>query len=113
MTCQLSFKHKVSCHKIFLVAGKACHFVDQRDALGLGGDHVIVRGDLLQQSLGAGGGQLGVTEDDEGADHQLVGQGAEGEGAVTARDGHVVVHLFHGACPFVQSEDLFMAFSIT
>ena len=85
---------------ILLVARQARHLVDQGDTLGLGGDHVVVLGDLGEEGFGTGGGQLGVAEDDEGADHEVLGQGTEGEGAVTARNSHVVVHLFHVSFPF-------------
>ena len=80
--------------EVLLRAGLAGHLVDQGDGLGLGGEHVVVavRGDLLQQGLGAGYGELRVAEHDERADVEVVADLAEGELALQAGNAHGISH---------------------
>jgi hypothetical protein len=55
--------------------------MDQGDTFGLGGEEIIVAilGNKLQQLPGAGHGQLRVSEADECADVQIVGDFAQGQ----------------------------------
>ena len=60
--------------EVLLRPALAGHLVDEGDALGLGGEHVVIAagGDALQQLLGAGHGELRVAEDHERADVEVV-----------------------------------------
>ena len=67
---------------------------DEGDALGLGGEHVVVavRRDALQQGGGAGHGELRVAEDDERADVQLVADLAQRQLPLQPGNLHGVCH---------------------
>ena len=64
--------------------------MDQGNALGLGGEEIVIllRGNQLQQVAGAGDGQLRVAKADKSADVQIVGDLAKGQFALETRDLH-------------------------
>ena len=67
-------------------AALACHFIGQRDTLGLGGqDHIKLRR-LFQQSSGAGLGQLHIAEHDKSSNVQVIIDLADGQFTGQARD---------------------------
>ena len=71
------------------------HLVDQGNALGLGGKHVVVavRWDGLQQRPGACHCQLCVAEHDKRADVELVADLTQGQIPLQAGNLHCVRHL--------------------
>ena len=81
--------------EVLLGAGLPGHFVDQGDALGLGGEEVVVLLILhqLQQVTGAGHRQLRITETDECTDIQIIRNLADGKFPLQARHGHGIGHL--------------------
>ena len=68
------------------------HFVGQRNALGLGGENVIVLRGFLQQLLGAGHGQLRVAENNETCDGQVLIHRADGKVPLQTGNSHVIIH---------------------
>ena len=66
--------------------------MDQRDALGLGGDHIIIRRSQLQQFLCRRRGQFRVAKDDEGSDIQVIRHAAQGQVTIQSGNVHGVVH---------------------
>ena len=67
----------------------------QRDALGLGGDDVVILRRPGQQLPGTGHGQLLVAEDDKTGDGQLVIQRADGQIPFQPCNFHSIVHGEH------------------
>ena len=85
--------------KVALFTRQAGHFADQGNALGFGGDHHIVLGNELVQFPRAGHGQFRIAENDEGADHHVVADGAERKLARQAGDLQGIVHIAHAQTP--------------
>ena len=81
------------------VAGLAGHFVGQGDALGLGGDDVVVFGGPLQQFPGTGNGQFRVSKADECANIQIIRNFAKGQFPLHTCD-------FHGICTHKRKSSL-------
>ena len=85
---------RLSGQNIGIIAMLTGHFVGQRNTLGFGCDQQIVFGGTLEKLGGTGTGQVGVAEDDEACDLQLVADGADGQVAFQTCDGHSVIHLY-------------------
>ena len=92
--CQI-YLHALARDKIFACAGLTRHLVNQRNALCLGREQVVV---LLrrarQQLFGAGNGNLRVAEHDKCADVEIVSHLAKRQLAFDARDGHRICHAY-------------------
>ena len=67
-------------------AALACHFIGQRNTLGLGGQNHIKLRRLFQQSSGAGLGQLHIAEHDKSSNVQVIIDLADGQFTGQARD---------------------------
>ena len=78
------------------------HLVDQGNALGLGGDEVVHRGELLGQFPGAGLHHVGIAEDDKGGDGEGIADGDHRQAPLDAGDSDVVM-LFHGVYSLSES----------
>ena len=87
--------HALARDKIFACAGLTRHLVNQRNALCLCREQVVV---LLrrarQQLFGAGNGNLRVAEHDKCADVEIVSHLAKRQLAFDARDGHRICHAY-------------------
>ena len=80
--------------KVLLRAALAGHFVDEGDALCLGGKEVVILDALqpLEHFSGGGHGDLRVAEADERADIQIIIYLADGKLALQTGDGHGICH---------------------
>ena len=80
--------------EILLRAALTRHLVNEGNGLGLGSEQIVVVQLLrqLEEVAGAGDGQLGVAEHDEGADVEVLRHLANGEIADEARNVHGIGH---------------------
>jgi hypothetical protein len=87
----------------------------QRNALGLGGDDIVILRSPLEQLPGAGHGQLLVTENHEAGDGQRIIEFADGQISFKTCHGHGIEHGVHSlvniSAPIIQDRGRIVKYS--